>query len=264
MNRRLTIPNILSKKGKSKIVMLTCYTAQMAQILDNHVDILLVGDSLGMTIYGHKDTLSVSQRMMIDHGLSVVNNSSNALVVVDMPFGSYEADKVKAFEAAAELISKTKASAIKIEGGVEIADTIEFIVERGIPVMGHIGLMPQKINLVGKFLSVGKNKKEENKVLADAKAITDAGAFSLVLEAVKTQLGKKVTTLIDIPCIGIGAGKHCDGQVLVIDDLLGFYDELSPKFVKKYTNLKSIIDTSVKKYTKEVRSSKFPSDKYSY
>ena len=264
MNKRQTVADILSKKGKVKIVMLTCYTAQMAKILDNHVDILLVGDSLGMTIYGHKDTLSVSSRMMIDHGLCVVNNSSKALVVVDMPFGSFEADKVKAFEIAAELISKTKASAIKIEGGVEIADTVNFIVERGIPVMGHIGLMPQKIKLVGKFLSVGKTKKEENKVLADAKAITDAGAFSIVLEAMKTGLGKKVTNLINIPCIGIGAGKYCDGQVLVIDDLLGFYDELSPKFVKKYANIQNIVNTSVKNYTKEVKSSKFPSKKYSY
>jgi 3-methyl-2-oxobutanoate hydroxymethyltransferase len=264
VNKRLTVPDILSKKGKNKIVMLTCYTAQMAKILDNHVDILLVGDSLGMTIYGHKNTLSVSSRMMIDHGLCVVNHSNKALVVIDMPFGTFEADKVKAFETAAELISKTKATAIKIEGGVEIADTVNFIVERGIPVMGHIGLMPQKINLVGKFLSVGKNKKEENKVLADAKAISDAGAFSVVIEAMNAELGKKVTNLIKIPCIGIGAGKYCDGQVLVIDDLLGFYDEFSPKFVKRYADMKNIINTSVKSYSNEVRNSKFPGDKYSY
>jgi 3-methyl-2-oxobutanoate hydroxymethyltransferase len=264
VNKRLTVPDILSKKGKDKIVMLTCYTAQMAKILDNHVDILLVGDSLGMTIYGHKNTLSVSSRMMIDHGLCVVSHSNKALVVIDMPFGTFEADKVKAFETAAELISKTKATAIKIEGGVEIADTVNFIVERGIPVMGHIGLMPQKINLVGKFLSVGKNKKEENKVLADAKAISDAGAFSVVIEAMNAELGKKVTNLINIPCIGIGAGKYCDGQVLVVDDLLGFYDELSPKFVKRYADMKNIINTSVKNYSNEVRNSKFPGNKYSY
>ncbi len=264
MNNRKTVVDILKKKSNSKIVMLTCYTAQMAKILDDHVDVLLVGDSLGMTIYGHKNTLSVTKRMMIDHGKCVASNSKNALTVIDMPFGSYEGDKIKAFDIAAEIISKTNATAIKLEGGLEIAETIDFIVNRGIPVMSHIGLMPQKINLVGKFTSVGKNESENNKIITDAKAISDSGAFAVVLEAMKPALAKKITDLINIPTIGIGAGKHCDGQVLVIDDILGIYSSFTPKFVKKYCNLSEIINKSVKSYAKEVRTSKFPSKKYTY
>ncbi len=264
MKKRITVPDIYNKKNKEKIVVLTCYTAQMAKVLDNHVDILLVGDSLGMTIYGHSNTLSVTKRMMIDHGLSVSKNSSKALVVVDMPFGTYESDKVKAFDLAAEILSKTHASAVKVEGGTEIAETINFLVNRGIPVMGHIGLMPQKINLVGKFLSVGKNKSEEKRIISDAKAVTEAGAFAVVLEAMKNDLGKKITKQISIPTIGIGAGLYCDGQILVIDDLLGLYSDFTPKFVKNYANLNQIIDESVKQFSKEVRSSKFPTPKYTY
>ncbi len=264
MENRLTIPEICNKKNLSKIVMLTCYTAQMAKILDNHVDILLVGDSLGMTIYGHDNTLSVTTRMMIDHGKCVVNNSKRALVVVDMPFGTYEADKFKAFDTASKILSNTNATAIKLEGGLEIASTIDFLVTRGIPVMGHVGLMPQKINLVGKFKSVGKNKAEENKILNDAKAVSDAGAFSLILEAMKSELGKKITMSVKTPCIGIGAGKYCDGQVLVVDDLLGLYKNFTPRFVKKYSDLNDIINKSVEKYSKEVRNLKFPTSKHSY
>ena len=264
MNNRITVTDILKKKNNSKIVMLTCYTAQMAKILDEHVDILLVGDSLGMTIYGHSNTLSVTKRMMIDHGKCVVNNSISALTIVDMPFGSYEGDKIKAFDIAAEIISETNATAVKIEGGLEIAETIDFIVNRGIPVMGHIGLMPQKINLVGKFISVGKNEFENNKIITDAKAISESGAFSVVLEAMKPSLAKKVTGSISIPTIGIGAGKYCDGQVLVIDDILGLYSNFTPKFVKKYCNLSDIINKSAKSFAKEVRTCKFPSKKYTY
>jgi len=264
LNNRITIKDIYKKKSRSKIVMLTCYTAQMAKILDNHVDLLLVGDSLGMTIYGHNNTLSVTKRMMIDHGKCVVNNSKNALVVVDLPFGTYEADKIKAFDISAEIISETNATAVKLEGGKELADTIDFIVSRGIPVMGHIGLMPQRINLVGKFLSVGKNKTEENKILEDAKAISEAGAFAYVLEAMNSNLSKKITQDFDTLSIGIGAGKDCNGQVLVIDDLLGLYNNFTPRFVKKYAHLENLIDKSVESFSKDVRKSKFPSKKYSY
>ncbi len=264
MNNRITITDLHKKKNNSKIVMLTCYTAPIAKILDNHVDILLVGDSLGMTIYGHNNTLSVSKRMMIDHGKCVVANSKKALVVVDLPFGSYETDKIKAFDTAAEIISKTNATAVKLEGGKEVAEIISFIVSRGIPVMGHIGLMPQKINLVGKFLSVGKNKNEEDKILEDAKALTDSGAFAYVLEAMKGSLSKKITKNFETMSLGIGAGLHCDGQILVIDDLLGLYSDFTPKFVKKYSKLDSVIDKAVKQYSEDVRKLKFPSKKYSY
>jgi len=202
--------------------------------------------------------------MMIDHGKCVVANSKNALVVVDLPFGSYEADKIKAFDTSVEILSQTNANAVKLEGGKELADTIDFLVSRGIPVMGHIGLMPQKINLVGKFLAVGKNKNEEEKILEDAKAISDAGAFSYVLEAMKSNLAKKITNNFKTLSIGIGAGKDCNGQVLVIDDLLGLYNNFTPKFVKKYANLEKIINKSVKDFSSDVRSSKFPTKKYSY
>ena len=264
MSNRITISDLYKNKQKSKIVVLTCYTAPIAKILDDHVDILLVGDSLGMTIYGHNNTLAVTKRMMIDHGKCVVDNSKNALVVVDLPFGSYETDKIRAFDTAAEIISKTNAAAIKLEGGKEISETVEFIVSRGIPVMGHIGLMPQKINLKGKFLSVGKNKIEEEKILDDAKSLSEAGVFSFVLEAMKSDLAKKITKNFDTISLGIGAGKDCDGQILVIDDLLGLFGDFTPKFVKKYSNLESVIDKSVKQFSKDVKDGKFPTKKYSY
>ena len=264
MNNRITISDLYKKKQNSKIVMLTCYTAPIAKILDNHVDILLVGDSLGMTVYGHYNTLAVTKRMMIDHGKCVVDNSKKALVVVDLPFGSYETDKIKAFDTAAEIISKTNATAVKLEGGKEIAKTVDFIVSRGIPVMGHIGLMPQKINLKGKFLSVGKNKIEEDKILDDAKSLTESGVFSYVLEAMKSDLAKKITQDFETITLGIGAGRHCNGQILVIDDLLGLYNNFTPKFVKKYSNLEKIIDKSVGQFSKDVKNKKFPTKRYSY
>ena len=264
MNSRVTISDLYKNKQNSKIVMLTCYTAPLAKILDNHADILLVGDSLGMTIYGHNNTLGVTKRMMIDHGKCVVDNSKKDLVVVDLPFGSYETDKIKAFDTAAEIISKTNAAAVKLEGGKEISDTVDFIVSRGIPVMGHIGLMPQKINLKGKFLSVGKNKIEEDKILHDAKSLTESGAFAYVLEAMKSKLAKQITKNFETISLGIGAGQHCDGQILVIDDLLGLYTDFTPKFVKKYSNLESIIDKSVKQFSEDVKNHKFPTKRHSY
>ena len=264
MNKRTSILDLHKKKNATKIVALTCYTAQLAKILDNHVDILLVGDSLGMTIYGHNNTLSVTKRMMIDHAKCVVENSSKALVVVDMPFGTYESDKIKAFDVASEIISRTNANAVKVEGGKEISETIEFLVSRGIPVMAHLGLMPQKINLTGKYSFQGKNKIEEDKIIEDSIAINKSGAFAVVIEAIKSELAKKITKSINIPTIGIGSGKYCDGQVLVINDLLGLYDNFTPKFVKKFADLNNIIDKSVAKFSKEVKASKFPSDKHSY
>ena len=264
MSNRVTISDLYKNKKNSKIVMLTCYTAPFAKILDKYVDILLVGDSLGMTVYGHNNTLAVTKRMMIDHGKCVVDNSKKALVVVDLPFGSYETDKIKAFDTAAEIISLTNATAVKLEGGREIAETVDFMVSRGIPVMGHIGLMPQKINLKGKFLSVGKNKIEEDKIFDDAKSLTEAGVFSYVLEAMKSGLANQITKGFETISLGIGAGQHCDGQILVIDDLLGLYSNFTPKFVKKYSNLESIIERSVKQFSKDVKNHKFPTKKYSY
>ena len=260
MKKRITVPDIYNKKNKEKIVVLTCYTAQMAKVLDNHVDILLVGDSLGMTIYGHSNTLSVTKRMMIDHGLSVSKNSSKALVVVDMPFGTYESDKVKAFDLAAEILSKTHASAVKVEGGTEIAETINFLVNRGIPVMGHIGLLPQTSK---RFALKGKNFNEKKNILEDAKLLSDAGVFSIVIECVVENLAKKITKAVKVPTIGIGASKHCDGQILVTDDIVGL-SNFRPRFVKQYSNIKKIIEKSVKRYCNDVKNKKFQTTKHVY
>jgi len=253
------------KQNGEKISMLTAYDYTLAKIIDSAgIDVILVGDSASNVMAGHETTLPITLNQMIYHASAVVRAVDRALVVVDLPFGSYEADKIKAFDVAAEIISKTNATAVKLEGGKEIEKTIDFLVSRGIPVMGHIGLMPQKINLVGKFSYMGKNKKEENKILEDARAVSEAGAFAFVLEAMKSHIGKIVSKELATLSIGIGAGKYCDGQVLVIDDLLGFYSNFSPKFVKKYTNLEQIVNKSVEQFCNDVRNSKYPTKKNSY
>ena len=262
--KRLTVPEIFLKKNKSKIVSLVSYTAQIARIVDKYTDVILVGDSLGMVVYGKKNTLSVTKQLMIEHGKAVVNSTKRALVVIDLPFGTYENSKKRAFKIAAEILSKTGASAVKIEGGIELSKTINYLVKRGIPVMGHVGLMPQRINTKGKFLSQGHSAAEAKKIINDAKSITSAGVFSMVIEAVKESLGKKITNSVSVPTIGIGAGKHCDGQILVTDDMLGLYDNFTPKFVKKYANLYKNINEAIESYKNEVLNGKFPSSKNTY
>ena len=262
--KRYTVPEIFLKKNKSKIVSLSCYTSQIAKIVDKYVDIILVGDSMGMVIYGQKNTLSVTKQMMIEHGKAVVNCTKRALVVIDLPFGTYEGSKKKAFDVSAEILSKTGANAVKLEGGIELADTISFLVKRGIPVMGHIGLMPQRINVKGKFISQGHSSVEVKKIITDAKSIASAGVFSIVVEAVKSSVGKKITNTVPVPTIGIGAGKYCDGQILVTNDMLGISNTFTPKFVKKYANLYNNIDEAIEKYKNEVLNGKFPSSKNIY
>ncbi len=261
---RYTVPEIFLRKKKSKIVSLACYTAQIANIVDKYADIILVGDSMGMVVYGQKNTLSVTKQMMIEHGKAVVNNTKRALIVIDLPFGTYESSKKKAFKIAAEILSKTGASAVKLEGGIELSDTINYLVERGIPVMGHVGLMPQRINVKGKFISQGNSAIEAKKIMIDARSIESAGAFSIVVEAVKESLGKKITNTVSIPTIGIGAGRYCDGQILVADDMLGLFNTFTPKFVKKYANLYKSINEAVENYKNEVLNGKFPSTKNTY
>lgn len=261
---RYTVPDIFLKKNNTKIVALTCYNAQISKIIDKYADIILVGDSMGMTLYGKKNTLSVTKEMLIEHGKAVVNNTEKALVVIDLPFGSYESSKEQAFENAATILSNTGADAVKLEGGIEFSDTIRFLVQRGIPTMGHIGLMPQRINIKGKFSALGKSSSESKKIIKDAKSISSAGVFSIVVEAVKEGLGKTITSNVSVPTIGIGAGKHCDGQILVSDDMLGLFNDFTPKFVKKYANLYEEIDKAVQTYQKEVLSESFPSAKNVY
>lgn len=255
--RRLTVPAIQRRKGGEPIVMLTAYTARMAQLLDAHCDMLLVGDSLGQVIYGLPSTLSVTLDMMIAHGAAVVRGSYHAVVVIDMPFGSYEASPQAAFESAARVMAETGAAAVKLEGGEAMAETVAFLTRRGIPVVGHVGLTPQAVNALGGYGARGKSEAEQARILADAKAIADAGAFALVVEGVVEPLAKAITSAVACPVIGIGASADCDGQVLVTEDMLGLFDRTA-RFVKKYDDMAGRISAAVETYAGEVRARQFP------
>jgi len=263
MVKRLTVLDIAARKGGTPIVMLTCYTAPMAVILDKHVDILLVGDSLGMVVYGMDSTLPVTLDMMIQHGRAVAAKSARALVVIDMPFGSYQASHEQAFTSAARVMAETGAHAVKLEGGCEMADTIRFLVERGIPVMGHVGLMPQRVNAMGGYRYQGRNEGEAAAILEDAQAVANAGAFSMVMEGVKEDVARHITAQVKAPTIGIGASPACDGQVLVVDDMLGMGGYV-PSFVKHYAHVGDVVEQAVKTYTEEVRNRTFPSAEYCF
>ncbi len=260
---RLTVPQLRAAKAGEKIVVLTAYTAPMAALLDEHCDMLMVGDSLGMVVYGFDSTLPVTLDMMINHGAAVVRASSHACVVVDMPFGSYQASPEQAFTNAARVVKETGAACVKMEGGAELAQTIRFLVDRGIPVMAHIGLMPQHSNRIGGFKTQGKDDATRAAILADAEAVAAAGAFAVVIEGVIASLADEITRAISIPTIGIGASAACDGQVLVVDDMLGMF-ERSPRFVRKYADLRGLITAAATTYAAEVRDGSFPSDAECY
>jgi 3-methyl-2-oxobutanoate hydroxymethyltransferase len=255
--KRLTAPDIRARKGREPIVSLTSYHAHTARILDEHCDVILVGDSLGMVMHGLETTVPVTLDMMILQGRAVMRGSRRALVVVDMPFGSYEASKEQAFASAVRVMKETQCGAIKIEGGRRMAETIAFLVERGVPVMAHIGLTPQSINTIGSFRAQGREPADWAPIEADAKAVTEAGAFSVVIEAVAEPLARRITETIAIPTIGIGASPACDGQVLVLEDMLGLSPRV-PRFVKRYADLGPSIGAAVKAYAEEVRSREFP------
>jgi len=229
--KRLTAPDIRARKGGEPIVSLTSYHAHTARILDQYCDVILVGDSLGMVMHGLETTIPVTLDMMILQGLAVMRGSKRALVVVDMPFGSYEASKEQAFMSAARVMKETGCGAIKVEGGKRMAETIAFLVERGIPVMGHVGLTPQAINALGGFRAQGRDPADWEQFETDARAVADAGAFSVVLEAIAEPLAARITKDVAIPTIGIGASPSCDGQILVLEDMLGLSPRV-PKFVK--------------------------------
>jgi 3-methyl-2-oxobutanoate hydroxymethyltransferase len=254
----------MAHKGKEPLVVLTAYTASNARLLDEYVDILLVGDSLGMVLYGMDSTLSVTVAMMIEHGKAVVHSSKKAMVVIDLPFGSYQASPAQACETATSIIAATGCAAVKLEGGTEMAETVKFLVERGIPVMGHIGLKPQSVNAMGGYKTQGKDEAAAKKLLTDARALEQAGAFSIVIEGVVENVARDITSSISIPTIGIGASAACDGQVLVIDDMLGAGGEYIPSFVKRYADVASITKKAVEEYAKDVRARKFPSAEYCY
>ena len=265
--RRLTVPAILRRKKDrvtaEPLVMLTAYTARMAQLLDPHCDLLLVGDSLGQVIYGLPSSVPVTLEMMIAHGAAVVRGSYHSVVVIDMPFGSYEASPQQAFASASRILKETGAAAIKLEGGAAMAETVAFLVARGIPVMGHVGLTPQAVNVLGGYNARGRSDAEAAKIVGDAKALDAAGAFAVVVEGVVEPIAIAVTEAIKCPTIGIGGSARCDGQVLVTEDMLGMFERV-PRFVKIYENLAETIGTAAAKYAGEVRERSFPGIEQTY
>ncbi len=261
--RQNTAKQIASRKGEEPIVCLTAYITPMAARMDKHCDLILVGDSVGMVLYGLDSTLGVDLETMIRHGRAVTRGAKEALVVVDMPFGTYEESKEQAFRNAARVISETGAGAVKVEGGIEMAETVEFLVKRGVPVMGHVGLMPQSVNTSGGYAAQGRTLDEWDPIIKDAQAIEKAGAFAIVLEGVAEPLAKKVTEDTSVPIIGIGASAACDGQILVTEDMLGLF-AINPKFVKRFAELGESIEGAIADYSQEVRSRSFPSEAQTY
>jgi 3-methyl-2-oxobutanoate hydroxymethyltransferase len=261
--KRVTAPDIAKRKGGAPIVALTAYHAHTARIIDPYVDMLLVGDSLGMVMHGYETTVPVPLKLMIMHAQAVVRGSTRALVVVDMPFGSYEESPTVAFRNAARVLKETGCGAIKIEGGAHMAETIRYLSDRGIPVMSHIGMTPQAVNMIGSFKPRGRFRSEWAAFEEDARAVAEAGAFAVVLEALAELLAARITKQISIPTIGIGASAECDGQILVLEDMLGLSPRV-PKFVKEYAQIGEAIENAVKSYANEVRARVFPSDAYTY
>ena len=265
--RRLTVPALRARKQDGvtaePLVMLTAYTARQAQLLDAHCDLLLVGDSLGQVIYGLPSTVPVTLEMMANHAAAVVRGSYHAVVAVDMPFGSYESSPQQAFESAAWLMKQSGAAAVKLEGGEAMAETIEFLIKRGIPVMGHVGLTPQAVNVLGGYGARGKSDAEANKIVRDARTLASAGAFAIVVEGVLEPLAEQITQAVPCPTIGIGASAKCDGQVLVTDDMVGMFERV-PRFVKRYDDLAARISAAAEAYAGEVRARTFPGEEQTY
>ena len=256
-------PDITARKGQVPLVVLTAYTTPMARLVDAHCDMALVGDSLGMVLHGLPSTLGVTLEMMILHGQAVMRGLTRAMCVIDLPFGAYERSPEQAFGAAVRLIRETGAPAVKLEGGIHMASTIAFLTRRGIPVMAHIGLTPQAVNTLGGYKVVGR-AEEADRVMEDARAVEAAGAFAVVLEKVPVGLAARVTQSLTIPTIGIGAGAQCDGQVLVVDDMLGLFTEFRPKFVKRYANLGQTAAEAIAAYADDVRARRFPGPEHGF
>lgn len=260
---RTTSVDIRARKGGDPIVSLTAYNANTAAIADRHVDFLLVGDSVGMVVHGYETTVPVPLELMIMHGRAVMRGTRRALVVVDMPFGSYEESPAVAFRNAARILKETECGAVKLEGGRRMAETIRYLVERGIPVMGHIGLMPQSINTLGGFRAQGRSEDQWDDLEADAIAVSEAGAFAIVLEAIAEPLAARLTKAVPVPTIGIGASAACDGQILVMDDMLGLSPRV-PKFVRQFGRIGEAIDHAIADYAASVRDRSFPAPEHTY
>lgn len=265
--KRLTVPAIRQRKKdgvtEQPVVMLTAYTARQAQLLDAHCDMLLVGDSLGQVIYGLPSSVPVTLDMMINHGAAVVRGSYHSVVIVDMPFGTYEASPMQAFENAARLLKETGCAGVKLEGGEAMAETVAFLTQRGIPVVGHVGLTPQAVNVLGGYNARGRSEAEAAKIVGDAQALAEAGAFAIVIEGVVEPIAVAITRAVPCPTIGIGGSAQCDGQVLVTEDMLGMF-ERTPRFVKVYENIAQTITGAVERYAQEVRARTFPGIEQTY
>lgn len=261
--KRLTTRDVLARKGGVPLAMLTAYDSGLARLVDPHLDMILIGDSVGMVHHGLESTVPVTLDMMILHAQAVMRATSHALVIVDLPFGSYEESREQAFRTAARVMKETGAGAVKLEGGQQMAPTIRFLIERGIPVMAHVGMTPQAINVLGSFKAVGRTDTERAKIIGDARAVAEAGAFSVVIEAVEEPLAAEITADIAIPTIGIGASVACDGQVLVLDDMLGITPR-APRFVKRYAALAETVDKAAADYAADVRARRFPAPEHTY
>ena len=262
--RRISISDIRARKGGEPIVGLTAYTAPVAERLDPHVDLILVGDSLGNVIYGFDSTLPVTLDMMIAHGAAVRRGSRRACLVVDLPFGSYQESPAVAFRAAARLMAETGCSAVKLEGGREMAETIHFLTQRGVPVIGHVGLMPQSVNSLGGYRARGRDEIQAADITADALAVAEAGAFAMVIEGTVEPLARAITEKVAVPTIGIGASPACDGQVLVTDDVIGLFGSFTPKFVKRYGEVGAAVEAAAAAYAADVRARRFPGPEHCF
>ena len=260
----VTVSAIRSAKGKEPLVCLTAYTTPVARALDESCDLLLVGDSLGMVVYGLESTIPVTLDMMIAHGAAVVRGAKRALVVVDLPFGSYQESPAQAFRSAARILAETGCGAVKLEGGAVMADTINFLTQRGVPVLSHIGLQPQSVNALGGYAARGKQAAEAEAIVADARAVADAGAFAVVVEGVVAPLAARITSTIRVPTIGIGASAECDGQILVTDDMMGATFGHVPKFVRRYADVGATMKAAAEAYAADVRARRFPAEEHLY
>jgi 3-methyl-2-oxobutanoate hydroxymethyltransferase len=260
---RITVPQIRARKGAERIVCLTAYTTPMAELLDRHCDLLLIGDSVGMVLHGLPSPVGVTLDMMILHAQAVMRGSERAVVVVDLPFGSYERGPDHAFKTASKVLRKTGCQAVKVEASEGVAESIAFLVSRGIPVMGHVGLRPQAVNVEGGFKAKGRTADERERILAEASAVDKAGAFAILVEGVASDLAEEITAAVSAPTIGIGASAACDGQILVTDDMLGMF-EWTPKFVRRYADIRTLIEKAAAQYAQDVRAGEFPSESETY
>jgi 3-methyl-2-oxobutanoate hydroxymethyltransferase len=256
--RRITAPQIRARKGKEPIVSLTAYSAPVASYIDPYVDVFIVGDSVGMVLYGMDSTLGVTLEMMIGHGAAVVRGSEHGCVIVDLPFATYQETPALAYRNAARVMAETGCGGVKLEGGREMAETVRFLVARGIPVMGHVGLMPQSVNALGGYKVQGRNSGAAADIIADARAVAEAGAFSVVIEGVVEPVAREITGAIAVPTIGIGASAACDGQVLVTEDLVGLFSDFTPSFVRRYVELGTQLSGAAEAYARDVRARSFP------